>query len=190
MQAAEADESFRRESSRHAAGDDNQDSLEYSLYFKGESESDWKLLEREYPDTFYTLYSSSLPDGIYRLKVVASDAPSNPYDNFLIGELVSRPFVIAGALPQVEIKKSEVKGKRVEIAFEAHVLTGSVATAEFSIDGGDWRLVFPEDGIADSAVEAYRITTHDLPTGEHLIGIRASDRDGNTGVSKAFVQVP
>jgi hypothetical protein len=172
------------------AADDNQDSLEYSLYFKGESETDWKLLEQNYSDTFYTLYASSLPDGIYRLKVVASDAPSNPYDNFLIGELVSSPFVIAGAPPQVEIKKSEVKGKKVEIAFEAHVLTGSIATAEFSIDGGDWRLVFPDDGIADSAVEAYRITTHDLPAGEHLIGIRASDRDGNTGVSKVVVQVP
>ncbi len=172
------------------AADDNQDSLEYSLYFKGESESDWKLLEREYSDTFYTLYASSLPDGIYRLKVVASDAPSNPYDNFLISELVSGPFVIAGAPPRVEIKKSEVKGRGVEIAFEARVLTGSIATAEFSIDGGDWRLVFPDDGIADSAVEAYRITTHDLPAGEHLIGIRAGDRDGNTGVSKVVVQVP
>ncbi|MBN2318341.1 MAG: hypothetical protein JXR49_04655 [Acidobacteria bacterium] len=172
------------------ASDDNRDSLEFSLYFKGESESDWKLLEERHPDTFYTLYASSLPDGIYRLKVVARDALSNPYDDFLIGELVSRPFVIANTPPQVEIKTSEVRGRSVEVAFDAYVLTGSIATAEFSIDGGDWNLVFPDDGIADSAQEAFRITTSDLSAGEHLIGIRASDRDGNTGISKVVVQIP
>jgi hypothetical protein len=170
--------------------DENADSLEYSLYFKGESETDWKLLEEDFSDTFYTLYAASLPDGIYRLKVVASDAPSNPSDNFLIGELVSRPFVIAGAPPQVEIKTNEVKGSKAEVAFDAYVPVGMIATAEFSVDGGDWFLVFPEDGIADSARETYRISTPDLPTGEHLIGIRASDRNGNTGMSRVVVRIP
>lgn len=172
------------------ATDDNQDSLEYSLYFKEESESDWKLLEEEFSDTFYTLHASSLPDGIYRIKVLASDVRSNPYDGFLIGELVSRPFVISNTPPHVEIKTNEVKDGKVEIAFDARVRTGRIATAEFSIDGGDWHLVFPDDGIADSAVEAYRITVSDLSTGEHLIGIRASDREGNTGISKIVVRIP
>ena len=172
------------------ATDENKDSLEYSLYFKGDSESDWKLLEERYPDTFYTLYASSLPDGIYRLKVVASDAPSNPYNGFLINELVSQPFVIANASPQVEIISNKVSGKKVEVGYDARVQTGSVATSEFAIDGGDWRLVFPIDGIADSAREEYRITTPDLLVGEHLIIIRASDRDGNTGISKVIVRIP
>ena len=79
------------------ASDDNQDSLEYSLYFKGAGESDWKLLEKNLTDTFYTLNAASLPDGTYRLKVMASDAPSNPRGKFLIGELVSDPFVLANA---------------------------------------------------------------------------------------------
>ncbi len=172
------------------ATDGNQDTMEYFLYFKGESETDWKLLEEGYEDPFYTLHASSLPDGIYRLKVVASDAPSNPFDSYLIGELVSRPFVIANASPRVEIETSEVSGRKVELTFVASVLAGSLATAEFSVDGDDWHLVFPKDGIADSAREEYRITTSDLPTGEHLIGIRASDRDGNTGISKVVVRIP
>lgn len=172
------------------AADDNEDSLEYSLYFKGESETDWKLLEEKYSDTFYTLVAASLPDGVYRLKVVASDAPSNPFDDFLIGELVSRPFVIANAPPQIEIKASEARGAKVEVSFDARVAVGIIATAEFSVDGGGWNLVFPEDGIADSDRETYSVSTPVLSTGEHVIGIRASDRDGNTGIAKAVVRVP
>jgi hypothetical protein len=172
------------------AMDENQDSLEYSLYFKEESESDWKLLEEKYTDTFYTIYSASLPDGIYRLKVVASDAPSNPYDQFLADELISQPFTIVNTEPRIEVTGSDVNGKQAEVLFSARVDTGSIATSEFAVDGGDWHLVFPVDGIADSIFEQYRIKTSDLSIGEHLISIRASDRDGNTGISKIIVRIP
>jgi hypothetical protein len=172
------------------ASDDNLDSLEYSLYFKGEEESGWKLLKANLTDSFYTLNTASLPDGAYRLKVVASDAPSNPHNKFLIGELISKPFVITNASPQVEITGNAVTGKKAEIRFRTQVLAGSIATAEFSIDGEEWHLVFPEDGIADSLREDYRILTPELSSGEHLIGIRASDRNGNTGTAKMVVKIP
>ena len=171
------------------ASDDNDDTLEYSLYFKGDGESDWKLLEKKRGDTFYALNAASLPDGTYRLKVVASDEPSNPYDKFLIGELVSDPFIVANTSPKLEITGNKVNGRRVEAQFRAGVTTGRVATAEFSIDGGEWNLVFPVDGIADSVAEDYRILTPELSTGEHLIGIRASDADGNTGTVKLVVKI-
>ena len=172
------------------ASDDNGDSLEYLLYFKGEGESDWKLLEKKLTDAFYTLNTAALPDGAYRLKVVVSDEPSNPYDKYLIGELISKPFVIANASPQIEMGGNKVNGKRVEVQFRARVATGRIATAEFSIDGGEWNLVFPTDGIADSAQEDYKVITPELSIGEHLIGIRASDGDGNTGTSKFIVKIP
>jgi hypothetical protein len=172
------------------ASDDNDDTLEYSLYFKGDGESDWKLLEKKLSDTFYALNAASLPDGTYRLKVVASDAPSNPYDKFLIGELISEPFIIANSSPKLEITGNKVNGKKVEAQFRASVTTGRIATAEFSIDGGEWNLVFPVDGIADSAQEDYRIVTAELPIGEHLIGIRASDGDGNTSTARLVVKIP
>ena len=82
---------------------------------------------------------------------MASDAPSNPYDRFLVGELISDPFVIANAVPQIEVTANKTSGKKVEVQFRARVLTGRIATAEFSIDGGEWFLIFPVDGIADSA---------------------------------------
>jgi hypothetical protein len=121
---------------------------------------------------------------------VASDAPSNPYDQFLVNELISQPFTIVNTVPRIEITDSEVNGKQATVLFDARVDTGSIATSEFAVDGGDWNLIFPVDGVADSAFEQYRIKTPDLSIGEHLISIRASDRDGNTGISKTTIRIP
>jgi sugar lactone lactonase YvrE len=172
------------------ATDDNEDTLEYALYFKGEGETDWKLLEKKLSDAFYTLNTASLPDGSYRLKVVVSDAPSNPYDKFLIGELISDPFMISNTSPFLEVTGNRIIGKKVEVLFRARVPAGRIATAEFSIDGGEWSLVFPGDGIADSSQEDYRAVTPELLTGEHLIGLRASDANGVTGTTKLLVKIP
>jgi sugar lactone lactonase YvrE len=172
------------------ATDDNDDSLEYSIYFKGEGESDWKLLEKKMTDTFYTIGSASLPDGTYTLKIVASDAPSNPYGNFLVGELMSSPFIISNSTPVIENVDHKLNGKRAEVQFRARVTTGNIATAEFSIDGGDWNLIFPIDGIADSTQEDFQFTTSDLMAGEHILGLRTSDGVGNTGNAKLIVRIP
>ncbi len=172
------------------ATDDNDDNLEYSLYFRGEGEADWKLLEKSLTDTFYTLDQGALPDGVYALKVVASDAPSNPFGKSLIGELISKPFVICNATPALSISGHKLQGKKVEVAFGVKVTTGRIASAEFSLDGGEWYLLFPADGIADSAQEDYQFTTPELTTGEHVIGLRATDANGNTGTSKLIVKIP
>jgi hypothetical protein len=172
------------------ATDDNDDSLEYSIYFKGDGESEWKLLEKKITDTFYTLDAASLPDGVYTLKVVASDAPSNPYGKFLIGELVSKPFVISNSTPVLEVVSQKILGKRIEVLFRAKTSIGRISTAEFSVDGSDWLLVFPADGIADSAQEDFQFTTAELNTGEHVLGLRASDSNSNTGTTKLIVKIP
>jgi hypothetical protein len=172
------------------ATDDNGDSLEYSIYFKGEKESDWKLLKKNGTDTFYSITNAFLPDGTYSVKIVASDAPSNPYENFLVGELMSPPFIISNSTPVIENATQKLNGKRVGVQFRARVTTGNIATAEFSIDGGDWSLIFPIDGIADSTQEDFQFTTSDLMAGEHMLGLRASDTVGNTGTFRLIVKVP
>jgi hypothetical protein len=172
------------------ATDDNDDALEYSLFFKGEGESEWKLLEKNLTDSFFTLDAATLPDGVYTVKVVASDGPSNPIGRSLIGELISRPFVISNATPLLEITSSKVAGKKADVQFRARVGTGKVASAEFSVDGGEWLLIFPTDGIADSSQEEYQFQTPELSTGEHVVGLRASDGNGVTGTARVVVKIP
>ena len=91
--------------------------------------------------------------------------------------------------PQIEILNHKVNGRKVEVQFRARVGTGRIASAEFSIDGGEWFLVFPSDGIADSAQEEFQVTTPELPIGEHALGLRAGDVVGNTGTAKLIVQI-
>ena len=172
------------------ATDDNDDDLVYSIYFRGDGESDWKLLEKRLTDTFYTLDSAALPDGTYTIKIVASDADANPYGKSLIGELVSKPFVISNSTPSIEVTGQKPQAKRVEAQFRTRVATGRISTAEFSIDGGEWMLLFPVDGIADSAQEEYQFQTPEMPNGEHVIGIRSSDANGNTATTKIIVKIP
>jgi hypothetical protein len=171
------------------ATDDNDDALQFSLYLKGEGEADWKLIEKNLTDAFYTLDGSAVPDGTYTLKVVASDAPSNPAGRFLIGELVSKPFVITNATPTVEVTGNKAAGRRVDVGFRVRVGTGRVLSAEFSIDGGEWFLLFPTDGIADSAQEDYQFQTPELPPGEHVIGLRGGDANGTTGTARVVVKI-
>ena len=172
------------------ATDDNEDTLEYSLYFKSDGELDWKVLEKNLSDTFYTLDAAALPDGVYTLKVLASDKPSNPFGKFLVGELISKPFVINNSSPVLEVTGQKIQGKRVELQFRARVLAGRVESGEFSVDGGEWFLLSPVDGICDSPQEDFQLTTPDLAAGEHLVGLRASDANGNTGTSKTIVKIP
>jgi hypothetical protein len=83
-----------------------------------------------------------------------------------------------------------VQGKRAEIQFRARVLAGRIDSGEFAIDGGEWFLLSPVDGICDSQQEDFQFTTPDLAPGEHVIGLRGSDGGGNAGTSKAVVKIP
>jgi hypothetical protein len=88
------------------------------------------------------------------------------------------------------VSDQKILGKRLEVQFRAKVPNGRIASAEFSIDGGEWYLVFPKDGIADSAQEEFQMTTPEISSGEHIVGLRATDGNGNTGTSKIIVKIP
>ena len=60
------------------AEDANDDQLEFAIYFRGENETTWKLLKDKLDTRFYSWDTTAMPDGAYYLKIVASDAPSNP----------------------------------------------------------------------------------------------------------------
>ena len=63
-----------------SAHDDNDDDLTFAIYYRGESESNWRLLKDKITQHYYSWDTTSMPDGAYYLKVVASDSPSNPPD--------------------------------------------------------------------------------------------------------------
>ena len=85
-----------------SAHDDNDDDLHYSIYFRGENEHEWKLLKDKLDQKFYSWDSTTLPDGAYYLKIIATDAPSNPPAISLKTERESERFEVDNTPPVIE----------------------------------------------------------------------------------------
>jgi hypothetical protein len=172
------------------ATDRNQDTLTYDIYYRAENERTWKPLKRDLEDNFYTISSDTLPDGTYVVRIVASDQPSNPPELALRGEMESRPFIIDNTPPAVTMTLDRLENRRARVAIEAADQTSTLTQAEIAIDTGDWRPVFPKDGIIDSKSESFSYLSGELTPGEHVIAFRIYDQNDNAGMGKLVVKIP
>jgi len=171
------------------AEDDNGDDLIYAIYFRGEKESEWRLLKKDIDDKFHTLEADSLPDGKYFVKVVASDSPSNPKSVTLSGELLSAQFSVDNTPPQIQVANQTVQGRTAVVKFRASDLVSALRKAEVSLDGKEWEMVFSVDGIVDSRTEEFEIKTGALELGEHTVALRVYDATGNVAIGKTALLI-
>jgi hypothetical protein len=171
------------------AEDRNGDTLEYAVYYRAQSESAFHLLKEKLRDNFYTVDGAALGDGRYIFRVVATDAPENSIGAALSGERLSEPVEVDNTAPSVRATGEPVLGaSSVRVSFVVEDARGRVRRADVSVDGGAWRAVFPEDGIADSPRETFAL---DLPltgAGEHTISLRGFDASGNVGSARTLVR--
>jgi hypothetical protein len=172
------------------AEDRNNDTLEYAIYYRAISESSFRLLKDRLRDNFFTVDGAALGDGRYVFKVVATDAPDNAVGAALTGERTSEPVEVDNTPPTVRVAgEPRATGERVAISFVVEDSGGGmVKRADVSVDGGAWRAVFPDDGIADSSRETYVL---DLPlagAGEHTVALRGFDASGNMGNARVVVR--
>lgn len=167
------------------AEDRNGDTLEYAIYYRPINESTFRLLKDKVRDNFYTVDSGALADGRYIFQIVASDAPDNPAGQALTGERLSEPVDIDNTPPVVRADGTpQVAGDRVRIAFDVQDASSRIKRAELSVDGGPWRILAPDDGIADSPRERYTVQATVGGPGEHTISLRAFDSSGNVGSAR------
>ena len=171
------------------AEDDNGDELIYSIYFRGEKESEWRPLKKEVEERFYTLEADSLPDGKYLVKVMASDSPSNPKPVALSAEFVSTQFYLDNTAPQIQVANQTVQGRTAIVRLRASDSVSALRKAEASLDGKEWEMVFSVDGIVDSKTEEFEIKTGTLEPGEHTVALRVYDSTGNVAIGKAALLV-
>lgn len=177
-----------------AAADPNGDRLQYRLYFKGEDELEWKLVEKDLTTPRFSFSTEAIPDGKYRMRVEATDAPANPDTSASTVTLVSRIFLVDNTPPEIhELKGAKLPDGEFDITADASDATSILSSAEYNIDAAkEWRSVFPEDGIFDYYSETFRFRAQpekDTPEHqEHTISLRVYDREGNSHVQKVLLR--
>jgi sugar lactone lactonase YvrE len=160
------------------ADDENDDDLNYDVLFRREGEAAWKTLRKATQDTILVWDTTTVPNGTYFVKIVASDSPSNPLSSALAGELESVAFEVDNTAPTITVGTVRVDRGRTIISFDVKDDHSPVQHVEFSQDGQRWRGVFPVDGIADSREEHYQLAV-DGELGDRGLTLRASDSMNN-----------
>ncbi len=164
------------------ADDENGDALAYAVSLRKDGEADWRLVQDRLTDSIFTFDTQPLADGVYYLKLSATDAPSNPAGRELAKERVSAPFVIDNSVPTAGAFTAARTGDRLDVAFRAEDAFSNIQDVRVLVRPGDWQVVFPVDGISDSRAEDYKLSLK-LPNGsDGLITIRVRDSFGNVGV--------
>ena len=172
---------------RWAAQDENNDELVFALHLRGKEERDWRLLKDKITEKAYTFDSTAFPDGVYHVKLAASDAPSNAGQNALTDQRETGPFTIDNTPPRISGLQAAREGGKLRVTFRAADALSTIKQAEYSVDGSDWKLVLPVDEISDSLEEEYNFTV-DAEPGERVVAVRVSDRIDNTAVEKIVVR--
>ena len=171
------------------ADDPNNDLLVYSLYVRATDEQEWHLLKDKIRQTSYTIDPSTLPDGKYVAKLVASDEDSNPPEMARKAEMLSAPFWVDNTPPRVRVVRQAVTAEAGEVVFEVEDSTSPLRGAETSLDGKEWKDLLSDDGIVDSRKETFTVRVSNLAPGEHVVSVRAYDTAGNVGVGKAVLHI-
>jgi hypothetical protein len=164
------------------ASDENGDTLRYVLSIKKDGETAWRVLEADWTETIYAFDTLAYPDGTYFLRLAATDAPSNPPGLELRSEKTGPPLVIDNSLPVIKNFTAAKNGAALDIAFQAEDAYSYIEEAKVLVRPGEWRVVFPVDGIADSRSESFKLSLK-LPVGaENQVIVRVRDSFGNVGV--------
>ncbi len=166
------------------ANDENGDSLDYSISIRKEDENKWRILKENWTEPIYAFDTLSLPDGVYLLKVVASDSPSNPSGMELTVEKIARPLVIDNSMPIIKDFKVNREKNKLVFTFVAQDLMSSIQEVKYLIRPGEWKNIFSEDGICDSKEESFRISIALPPQSDDLITVKVQDSHGNIGVHR------
>jgi sugar lactone lactonase YvrE len=173
---------------RWTAIDDNGDTLIYSIEIRGVHESTWKLLKDKLKEKYFGWDSTAFPDGEYKVRVTASDLPSNTKEDALTGQLESDVFVIDNTPPRITGLEGTRNGNRIRTHWHAADALSILTNAEYSVDGGEWTVVDPVTKLSDSKELDYDLELKDVTPGEHTIAVRVEDEFDNQAVEKVVVK--
>jgi sugar lactone lactonase YvrE len=192
---------------RWSAHDDNGDDLLFALYYRSPGQQNWQLLKDKISDRFYSFDSSLIPDGVYRIRITASDSPSHNPGDALSGDRSSDLFTIDTTPPALSPLSAQLASAscppattcvgQIHATITATDSTSPIAHAEYSIDAGPWHYIEPVGKLSDSLEEHYDFTAPIPParpdqpppssSTEHVLTMRIYDRYDNMASAKTII---
>ena len=164
------------------AADPDGDRLRYRIDVRLERDTFWFPLAAQLTAPYFSWDARATPDGRYRVRLTASDAMDNAEGEGLTHTETSRVFVVDNSRPSVGQWSVESRGNARLVEFTAIDPGGAVAAVEIAVGDGDWRPLYPEDGVADSETERFRVDlgreAAELPS---TVRVRVIDAAGNLG---------
>ncbi len=168
--------------------DRNGDKLEYAVYYRAANSNDYYPLKTGITENYYTVDANGLPDGRYVFKVVVSDAPANPGAMALTDEEETEPIEVDNSAPLVTAGAPQISGNNAEVTFQTEDKTSIIRRAEYQLDGGEWKPVFPTDGIADARREEFKVVVTLPDRKPHVIALRVFDANANVGSTQVGIK--
>ncbi len=109
-----------------------------------------------------------LPDGVYRFRLTASDAPAQSDAGALSAEKVSEPVVIDHTPPV--LAGTQRTGAALEV--EIHDRLNPLRDAVYSVDAASWESARVADGLLDGRREVLRL---EVPEEARMLLLRVTD---------------
>ncbi len=166
------------------ADDENADALSYAVWIRADGDPAWRLLEESWTEPLYAFATTQLPDGVYTLKLVASDQPSNPAGAAATAERTSPSFLVDNAAPAVRNLQTQQGADGWTITFTVEDPFSAIKEVRYLVRPNDWRVAFPEDGICDARSESFRLKIPPTPGSDGLLTILVRDAAGNAASFK------
>jgi len=167
------------------ATDPNKDDLSFDVHYRAEGENLWRVLREGLTSPVIAWDTVAMPDGRYTLKVIASDLPGNPANLARTRERTSRSLEVDNTPPLVEALTVTSSSGGHQVRFVARDEISPIRRAEYTVNSGPWKVVFPIDGIADSTEESFDFALDGyVDGGVYTLVVKLTDGLGNVGTAR------
>ncbi|BCS33616.1 hypothetical protein TBR22_A28430 [Luteitalea sp. TBR-22] len=161
------------------ASDPDKDDLRFQVLVRRVGTDTWRTLARDLVGNVYTWDTSQLPDARYLVRIVATDGRANPTGTALTGEKEGGPITVDNTPPVIHVrqvptdKPAAGQPAPTRLAFEVIDSASTLDRVDVLLANGQWRPVFPDDGVMDGLRETFTVPLADL--GDGPVVVRATD---------------
>ncbi|MGC8552055.1 MAG: hypothetical protein ACP5O7_04220 [Phycisphaerae bacterium] len=174
-----------------SASDPNGDKLTYRLEYKQQGIPVWIRIHALPDNSPYLWNISGLPEGRYRIKLIADDAADNTPQTALRVARETRYILVDTQSPKITQLKTTVKADgRVQVVGVASDSGSAIVAMAIQVDSQKhWQPAQASDKMFDSPLEGFKALTARLKPGPHRIVVRATDSQGNSGYASVLATV-